>query len=147
MSVKKTWPCCIRCTLSLISIPVTQVLLVTPVFFFCLSRRRHWYSQCSRLPILCGPSQREADRRFVTTPINWEVCTHNWHPVSPLHKELWGSSSWVLEKSWPCCIGCTLSLISIPVMEVPLVMPVFFFCLPRRRHWYRQCCGLPILHG
>ena len=75
--------------------------------FFCLSRRRHWYRQCSKPPILRGPSQR--DGRFVTTPINWIVCTHSWHPVSPHYKELWGSSSWMLEKTWPCCIGCTLS--------------------------------------
>ena len=113
--------------------------------FFCLWRRCHWYRQCSGLPILCGASQR--NRRFVATPINWKVCTHNCPSVSPHHKELWGSFPWVLEKTWPCCIGCTLYCILVPVTKVSLVTPVFFFCLPCRRHRYRQCSWLPILHG
>ena len=93
--------------------------------FFCLSRRRHWYHQWSGLPILRGPSQH--DRCFVTISINWKVCTHNWHPMSPHHKELWRSSSRLLEKTWPCCIWCTISCILKPVTQTPLVMSVFSF--------------------
>ena len=47
-----------------------------------------------------------------------KVCTHNWYPMSLHHKELWWSSSCVLEETRICCIGCTLHRILIPVTQV-----------------------------